>query len=768
MLLFGGAFYVQAANYLKITNTALFGGASTDTVLNFHYSVTGPTPFGSDITISYDPQLVPTIASIPTEVTAGSYTISRTNPVPSGWILTSITCYYGDANVYTGQETLAVTSSTDLAAGKVTGIQVTGNREVTCHFYYAFVGNPAPHVTSISPTSKNSTEASFTLTVNGQNFSNGSTIYFGNLAVPTTYVSANKLTTQIASGGAPGDYAITVVSPSPGGGTSNSLNFSLLADPATWPTIQSVSPSSVPTGSPDTTITVTGTNFRQGATVKVFSGQAIVTTYVTSTKLTAVVPANLLTQQTSTLITATNPNGGGTSATNQNVSLRIYSAQYPPPLITGHTPNPIPLSANALGRQTIILNGSSFQDGATIQVYANGILQSENYQVHYLSPTQITFNMHPPTASETMPIYEVVVVNPPDPDLSHQRLTTSDRLTLAFAQTSNQQQNPLPTITSITPTSAMPGEAAFTFRVVGTNFTLTSQIYFGPSATTTYYISPAELQAPFIFPDSYQTGNYNVTVVNPSPGGGTSNVKVFTVGAPEPVIPTITSVTPSTIPSGSPATTLTVQGTNFTAQSVVTIDGVARATNFQSTTSLTVSISPGDITTAGTKLIKVTDPNNGTSNKVVLTVASPSAQYGTLTVTKTTTGGDGTFSFSGAAGSFQITTIDGTGSKTIPNLPPGSYTITEASQPDWQQQQTSCSNITITAGQQATCSFSNEKIQDNGDGSSGNGDGGAAGSNSTGNTPPADTGGGINPDWVALGIVPLIIFAVVGLALMPK
>ncbi len=754
ILLFGGAFSVQAADYIKITNTALWGSASQSTVLNFPYTVSGPTPFQKNISISYDPVFVPTVATTPMAVTAGTYSISLTSPIPAGWRLTSITCYYGDSNVYNGQDPLATPSSIDLSTGKIVGIQANGGREVTCNFYYAFIGNPTPYILSISPTKKNVIDPAFTLTINGENFTSSSIIYFGSLAVPTTYVSATKLTTQIASGGAPGNYAVTVVSPAPGGGTSSPINFLLEASPATWPTVESVWPSSIPTSSTDTTITVTGTNFVQGSAVKIFNGQAIATTYVTSKKLTAVIPASFLTQQMSTLVTVANPNGGGTSATNNNAALRIYSAQYPPPIITGHVPNPIPLSANALSYQTIILNGSNFQDGAALYVYVNGVLQSSNYNVHYLSPTQITFTMHPPTASDPMFTYEVAVINPTDPDPSHQRLTTSDRFKLAFDIAPTQQQNPVPTITSITPTSAIPGGSQFNVKITGTNFTLTSQAYFGANPTTTYYISPTELQAPFFFSPSYQPGSYNITVVNPAPGGGTSNGKVFTVGSLAPITPTIISITPSTVTAGSQGVALAIQGTNFTAGSVVTINGVLRATTFQSATTLTVNVASADIATAGTKLIKVADPSNGTSNGVVLTIANPSAQYGTLKVTKNTTGGDGTFSFSGTAGSFQISTLSGTGTKTIDNIPPGTYTITESTQAGWTQASTTCSNITVSVGQQTTCAFNNAKIQDNG------------GGGSTTNNPGGN--GGINPAWIAVGILPLLIFAVVGLALLPK
>jgi hypothetical protein len=88
--------------------------------------------------------------------------------------------------------------------------------------------NPAPVVASISPGFANAGGAAFTLTVNGSGFVASSTVYWGTSALTTTYVSATQLTAQVpatdlASAGVA--VAVTVVTPAPGGGTSNALQF---------------------------------------------------------------------------------------------------------------------------------------------------------------------------------------------------------------------------------------------------------------------------------------------------------------------------------------------------------------------------------------------------------------------------------------------------------------------------------------------------------------------------------------------------------------
>ncbi len=81
---------------------------------------------------------------------------------------------------------------------------------------------------------------------------------------------------------------------------------------------------------------------------------------------------------------------------------------------------------------------------------------------------------------------------------------------------------------------------------------------------------------------------------------------------------------------------------------------------------------------------------------------------GSLQVIKNTLGGEGTFSFTGA-GSFNITTVSGTGSNTRTNLTPGSYTITESVPSGWVETSNTCASVAVTAGNTATCTITNTK-----------------------------------------------------------
>jgi len=67
----------------------------------------------------------------------------------------------------------------------------------------------------------------------------------------------------------------------------------------------------------------------------------------------------------------------------------------------------------------------------------------------------------------------------------------------------------------------------------------------------------------------------------------------------KPVTPTLTSIDPDTAVIGDPDVTLTVTGTDFTPQSVITFNGGNETTEFVSDTELTTIVKPSTATTAG-------------------------------------------------------------------------------------------------------------------------------------------------------------------------
>jgi concanavalin A-like lectin/glucanase superfamily protein len=155
--------------------------------------------------------------------------------------------------------------------------------------------------------------AAYTQTVNGTNFVSGSVVNWNGTARPTTFVSATRLTAAISAGdvASTGTATLTVVNPAPDGGTSNPVSLPIV-NPA--PTISALSPSGATAGGPAFVLTVGGSGFVSGSAVSV-AGNLRTTTVVSSSQLTASIPASDIAVAGSRSVTVTNPApGGGTSS----------------------------------------------------------------------------------------------------------------------------------------------------------------------------------------------------------------------------------------------------------------------------------------------------------------------------------------------------------------------------------------------------------------------------------------------------------------------
>ncbi|MBI5031085.1 MAG: hypothetical protein HZB51_11200 [Chloroflexi bacterium] len=181
-------------------------------------------------------------------------------------------------------------------------------------------------------------------------------------------------------------------------------------------------------------------------------------------------------------------------------------------------------------------------------------------------------------------------------------------------------QIPVPTITSLNPSSVFVGAPAFTLTVNGTNFVSGSVVRWNGSARVTTYVNDTRLTASIPAADIATAGSASVTVFNPAPGGGTSNAATFSIN--NNPAPTIASLNPSNASVGGPAFTLTVNGAGFVNGSVVRWNGSARATTYVNGTRLTASITAADISTVGTANVTVFNPvpGGGTSNTVTFPI----------------------------------------------------------------------------------------------------------------------------------------------------
>ncbi|HEY8077374.1 MAG TPA: IPT/TIG domain-containing protein, partial [Labilithrix sp.] len=183
---------------------------------------------------------------------------------------------------------------------------------------------PAPIASSLAPNATGAGAAPTMVTVTGSNFFAASQITFDGAPAATTYVDGSHLgatltAAQLSTGKT---IAVRVVTPSPGGGASGALSFTV-TNPV--PTIAGLNPSSVTAGSPNTPIVVSGTGFLAASTVQ-SNGVAIATTFNSSTQLTATVPSGQLLFPGSVSITVTNPAPGGGTSTARTLSIGCDSS----------------------------------------------------------------------------------------------------------------------------------------------------------------------------------------------------------------------------------------------------------------------------------------------------------------------------------------------------------------------------------------------------------------------------------------------------------
>jgi hypothetical protein len=474
-----------------------------------------------------------------------------------------------------------------------------------------FVGNGTgtPTITLLQPASIAAGSAAFTLNVIGANYVSGSVINFNGTAATTTQQGATELSAAIPASAitAQGTVPVTVTNPS-AGGTSPAANLTITAPGTNPPVVTVLQPASVIAGSAAFSLVVTGTNFVSGSAVSI-NGLAVTTTFVSATRLTAAVPASAVTTAGTVPVTVTNPAGGVTSAP-VNFSITAAAAA---PTITALQPSSVTAGAAAF---SLTVTGTNYVNGATVSF--NGAAMTTTF----VSATQLTATI-PASAVATAGTVPVTVTNPSGGGASAPSTFT---ITAAAAP---------PTIATLQPASVTAGSAAFSLTVSGMNYVSGATVNFNGATVTTTFVSAAQLTAAIPALAVATAGTVPVTVTNPS-GGGTSAAVNFAITAvvSNPV-PTLTSIQPASVTSGSGALTLTAAGTNFIGTSVVNVNGSPRTTTLVNATQLTAALTATDVASAGSDAITVTNPAPGGGTTAALTLIVAASNAPAVTFDKT-------------------------------------------------------------------------------------------------------------------------------------
>jgi serine protease len=255
-----------------------------------------------------------------------------------------------------------------------------------------------------------------------------------------------------------------------------------------------------------------------GDTYEYYQGTSMAAPHVTgivslmlSTKPT-MTPAQVLARLQSTARTF--PTGTGSDCTTSLCGAGIIDATaaveaFSTPAINGLDP----MTATALGAGfPLTVTGSSFSPTAVVNWDGHGLTTT------YVSDTQLTADV-PAALIVTGAIIPVTVVNPGS--------LPSNALNFTL-------NNPEPAISSLSPGSVAPASGAFTLTVNGSKFVSSSVVNWNGSPRATTFVSATQLTAAITATDVLTLATINITVFNPTPGGGTSNTVTFSVAVPVP------------------------------------------------------------------------------------------------------------------------------------------------------------------------------------------------------------------------------------------
>jgi hypothetical protein len=381
----------------------------------------------------------------------------------------------------------------------------------------------------------------------------------------------------------------------------------------TSPAVTSISPTSAMAGSGSLTLTVNGSGFLTTTTVQV-GGVADVTSYVSSTQVTATVTPQQLTSGTQLSVIALN--GTASSGSGAAVNLEVTN---PVPAITQFTPATL---ATGSASPTVAVTGTGFVPTTVIDV--NGSARPTTF----VSSTQVNVTL---TASD--------VVSAGSLSLTAVNATPGGGTSAASAIAIN---NPAPgAVIALSPAVVMTGGASpVTVTVTGTNFIPASTVQVNGAARATSYVNPTQLTFLLTATDQATAQLLPVTVVNPTPGGGTSLAATLEILTQTPT-PVITQVTPSQLITGSGATYIYVYGSGLYSQlnsgqyvltSSVLWNGtpltVVNCYIYGNGTGVDVAEVPANLlTSAGTATITVSSSTStpAVSNALTVTIANPPA-----------------------------------------------------------------------------------------------------------------------------------------------
>ena len=441
-----------------------------------------------------------------------------------------------------------------------------------------------------------------TAILTGSGFEPGAVAQWDGQDLSTTFVSSTELFAVIPASDLTAIGPATLTVANSDGGTSNDIP--LFVEPA----LNSMTPNSAVAGSGEFTLTLTGAGFPAGWVVD-WNGSLLATTYVSSTELTAMVPAGLVSTAGQDWVWVARPDQEEYS---RSLSFTLTSAPpaAPPPVVTSLSPPSAALGGPGF---TLTVNGSGFIAASTVEWNKQGLATT------FVSATQLTAQV-PASDILNSGSASVTVVNP--------GVAPSAALTFTVAQ-------PAPVLNSFSPSSAVAGTPAFTLTVNGSGLVLGSLVQWNGAMLNMAFLSSAQVTATV---DAFRIatpGTATVSVWNPS--GALSGNLTFVIAAPSG--PTLSSLSPATVVAGASGFALVVNGTGFASGAAVQWNGAVLSTTFVSSTQLTTQVPASDAATAGSVSVTAVNPGGALSNALTFTITAALPVVSSISPATATAGG---------------------------------------------------------------------------------------------------------------------------------
>jgi outer membrane protein assembly factor BamB len=232
-----------------------------------------------------------------------------------------------------------------------------------------------------------------------------------------------------------------------------------------------------------------------------------------------------------------------------------------------------------------------YTDNGIASISGVGDGSAANYTIQFKSPASLGIGTYTDT---------VTVTGCYDMACTSQVQNSPQTVSVTYSVTESP-----PSLSSVSPATVNAGGGAFVLTAIGAGFSSTSTLEWNGSARPTTFISPTELRATIGASDIASSASVAVAVASStSVNASLSNVIYVYIQTPPPP-PVLSSLSPSAVIVGGGAFTLTVNGSNFTAASVVEWNGSARVTTLVSPMQLTAVIDASDVASVGSVPVTV-------------------------------------------------------------------------------------------------------------------------------------------------------------------